>query len=417
MNQERTLLEGLVYYLSILWKYRWLIIAITVAAGIGVIAYCAASILLPPEKSPLPNQYTASAIILVQKGAENDLSSSIRSALGIMSSPADPSTGFDNSAFLLMVLQSRTVLDKMVEEFGIVKKYGITDHIKSQSRKILLANLHFENNRAAAAITISYKDVDPVFARNLTNRMVSLLSEWYSQNMGSSKLRQKQLLGDKIGEVKADVDRLEGRQNELQKKYGVLTAQDLGASQASALAALRSQLILKEIDIKNYASIATAEDPKLKQLQGERQNIFDLINRMQQGMPEIQGSKAGPESLPDVQTEFNNLTVELDVQRKIYNTLSHQFEVLKLTSDSEPPFQVMELAEVPDAKSGPQRIRIIAEVIIIALVASAAMSFLLNGLSQGKAGPDSTLMEAAIARLPWRIGEKEKKKTIPKKGS
>ena len=29
--------------------------------------------------------------------------------------------------------------------------------------------------------------------------------------------------------------------------------------------------------------------------------------------------------------EFNNLTVELDVQRKIYNTLSHQYEVLKLT--------------------------------------------------------------------------------------
>ena len=138
---------------------------------------------------------------------------------------------------------------------------------------------------------------------------------------------------------------------------------------------------------------------------------------MQQGMPEIQDSKASPESLPDVQTEFNNLSVELDVQRKIYNTLSHQFEVLKLTSDSEPPFQVMELAEVPDAKSGPQRIRIIAEGIIIALVASAALSFLLNGVSQQKAGAGSALMEAAIARLPWRIGEKAKKKTIPKKGS
>ena len=382
MNEERSLLEGLVYYLAILWKYRWLIVAVTAAATIGVLAFCAASILLPPEKSPLPNQYTASATILVQKSAENDLSSSIRSALGILTSPADTSTGFDAGAFLLMVLQSRTFLDKIAEEFGIVDKFHIKDQIKSRSRKVLVANLHFDNNRAAAAITISYKDTDPVFAKNLTNRMVSLLSDWYSQNMGSSKQRQKQLLEEKITEVKADIDTLESRQNELQKKYGVLTAQDLGASQASALAALRSQLILKEIDIKNYSSIATMDDPKLQQMQEERQSISDLINGMQQGMPETLDSKINPQSLPDVQTEFNNLSVELDVQRKIYNTISHQYEVMKLTSDSEPPFQVMELAEVPDTKSGPQRTRIIAEAIVIAFISSAALAFLLNGVSQ-----------------------------------
>ncbi len=382
MNEERSLLEGLVYYLAILWKYRWLIVAVTAAATIGVLAFCAASILLPPEKSPLPNQYTASATILVQKSAENDLSSSIRSALGILTSPADTSTGFDAGAFLLMVLQSRTFLDKIAEEFAIVDKFHIKDQIKSRSRKVLVANLHFDNNRAAAAITISYKDTDPVFAKNLTNRMVSLLSDWYSQNMGSSKQRQKQLLEEKITEVKADIDTLESRQNELQKKYGVLTAQDLGASQASALAALRSQLILKEIDIKNYSSIATMDDPKLQQMQEERQSISDLINGMQQGMPETLDSKINPQSLPDVQTEFNNLSVELDVQRKIYNTISHQYEVMKLTSDSEPPFQVMELAEVPDTKSGPQRTRIIAEAIVIAFISSAALAFLLNGVSQ-----------------------------------
>jgi uncharacterized protein involved in exopolysaccharide biosynthesis len=413
--QERTLLEGLAYYLSILLKYRWLIISITATATIGAIAFCFASIRLPPEKSPLPNQYTASATILVQRGTENDLSSSIRSALGIANNPTDRSSEFDNGALLLMVLQSRTVLDKIAEEFEIPKKYHIPDRSKSQSRRKLLANLRFENNRAAAAITISYKDIDPVFAKNLTNGLVSLLSEWYSQNMGSSKLKQKQLLEAKINEVKADVDSLESRQNELQKKYGALTAQDLGASQASALAALRSQLILKEIDIRNYASIATADDPKLLQLQGERQYIADLINRTQKGMPEILGNKDGAENLPDVQTEFNNLSIELDVQRKIYNTLSHQYEVLKLTSDSEPPFQIMELAEVPDAKSGPQRIVLIEEVALIALLTSVVLSFLLNGISQIRSKAGSVMIESERARLPWRLGEKTSSKIISKK--
>jgi tyrosine-protein kinase Etk/Wzc len=396
LNQERTLLEVLLHYLSILFRYRLLIISVTVVAAVGVIAFCVASVRLPPEKSPLPNKYTASAIILVQKGAENDLSSAIRTALGIATGPADAQTGFDSGAFLLMVLQSRTFVDRIVEEFGINKKYGISDQHKSQSRKILLGNLRFENNRATASVTISYTDIDPVFARNLTNRMVALLSEWYSENMGSSTSRQKKLLEEKIAEVKADIDRLQDRQNTLQKKYGVLTAQDLGASQASALAALRSQLILKDIDINNYSSISTAADPKLQQMQEERQSIVAQISRIQQGMPETSDSSTSQTSVPDVQTEFNNLTVELDVQKKIANTLSHQYEVLKLTSDSEPPFQVMELAEIPDMKSGPQRTTLIAEVIAGAFIASLALALLLNGVSQ--------------------IRRAQEKKTIPRKG-
>jgi tyrosine-protein kinase Etk/Wzc len=375
-------LEGLIHYASILFRYRVLIIGLTAGAAIVVVAFCIASIRLPSQKSPLPNKYTASAIILVQRGAENDLSVAIRSALGIVNSVPGAQAGFDTAAFLLMVLQSRTFLDKIVEEFNIVGKYRISDNIKSQARRILLSKIKLESSRATDAITISYTDIDPVFARDVTNRMVALLSEWYSQNMGSSSKRQKQLLEEKIGEVKAEIDRLENRQNELQKKYGVLTAQDLGLSQASALAALRAQLILKEIDIENQSNIYTADDPRLRQLQEERQSIVDSISRMQRGMPATVDSTTSPASLPDVQTEFNNLTVELDVQRKISNTLSHQYEVMKLTSDSEPPFQVLELAEIPDQKSGPQRIRIIEEVVAVAFIVSVVLAFFLNGVSQ-----------------------------------
>ena len=220
--------------------------------------------------------------------------------------------------------------------------------------------------------------------------MVALLNEWFAQNIGSSNLKQKQLLEEKVKEVKADIDKLEGRLKDLQKKYGVLGAQDLGTSQASALAALRSQLILKEIDIKNYSTVSAIEDPKLQQLRDERQNILDLISQTQQGITDVQGGSSGQKSLPDLQIEFNNLTVELDVQRKIYNTLSHQYEVLKLTSEPDSAFQVMELAEVPDSKSGPSRTKIVAIATIAAFVVSAALAFLLNALAKLRRGRMNT---------------------------
>jgi tyrosine-protein kinase Etk/Wzc len=382
METERTLMEGLIHYFSILRKYRWVVIGITAGAALGVIAFCAASVLLPPNRSPLPNTYTASAVILVHQGAEGELSQSIRTALGITGTQADSGTGFDNGAFLTMLLQSRTMLDKVVDEFGIINKYGVIHQEKSASRRMIRSKLRFDNNVTTGTLTISCTDTDPVFARDVANRLVSLLQEWYAQNLGSTAQQQTQLLEEKINEVQTDIDKLQQQLGELQKKYGVMTAQDLDTSQASALAALRSQLILKDIDIKNYADTNAPQDARMSQLKRERQEILDLINRMQQGMAAGSENDPGSNSFADVQAEFNNLTVELDIQRKIYNTLSHQTEVLKLTSNSAPPFQVMELAEVPDAKSGPQRVRIVEEVIGIALVISVFLAFFLNAVSE-----------------------------------
>lgn len=379
---ERTLLEGLLYYVAVLLKYRWLIIVTTGAAALAAIAFSVVSILLPPDKSPLPNKYSASATVLVQKGMGDNLSASIISALGIETQATDTAVGFDTGALVLLVLKSRTFLDKVVEEFGIVQRYNITDQIKTKSRELLLAQSSFSYSRNTATVEISFEDIDPVFARDVTNRMVALLNAWFAQNIGSSNLKQKQLLEEKVREVKADIDKLEGRLKELQKRYGVLGAQDLGTSQASALASLRSQLILKEIEIKNYSTVSAIEDPKLQQLREERQNILDLIAQTQQGLTDVQGGGSGQKSLPDLQIEFNNLTVELDVQRKIYNTLSHQYEVLKLTSEPDSAFQVMELAEIPDSKSGPMRSTIVAAVTLIAFGASVVAALVLHSLAQ-----------------------------------
>ena len=51
---ERTLLEGILYYLGILWRYKWLIFAVTVAAAVGSVIFSIITLRLPPDRSPLP---------------------------------------------------------------------------------------------------------------------------------------------------------------------------------------------------------------------------------------------------------------------------------------------------------------------------------------------------------------------------
>ena len=65
-SSERTLLESAIYYLSVLLKYKRLIIWVTGLAAIGVVAFSIVTIILPPEKSPLPNIYRAQSVLLLQ---------------------------------------------------------------------------------------------------------------------------------------------------------------------------------------------------------------------------------------------------------------------------------------------------------------------------------------------------------------
>ena len=110
-TSERTGLEWFIFFISILLKYKWLIIGITAAAAILVVAFSILTLMLPPEKSPLPNQYRARATLIVQETETGGLDSVV-AALGLaLPGPAEGGYGsLDYGQLALMVLNSRILL-------------------------------------------------------------------------------------------------------------------------------------------------------------------------------------------------------------------------------------------------------------------------------------------------------------------
>ncbi|MDR2409577.1 MAG: hypothetical protein LBE13_15910, partial [Bacteroidales bacterium] len=62
---------SLIDLFAVLWRRRVTIIVLTLVAAAGVVAFSVVSLVLPPETSPLPNEYTPKALMLI-----NDSSSS-----------------------------------------------------------------------------------------------------------------------------------------------------------------------------------------------------------------------------------------------------------------------------------------------------------------------------------------------------
>ncbi len=376
-------IELLLRYYAIIMRKKWIIIGITGICSIAAVALAVVSIKLPPNRSPLPNTYTAEAILFVMPNEQNDISTSILSALG-MSQHNNPTSGFNNGDLILEILRSRTIIDRLLDDLKIHDRYRVSQSEKSKARAIVLANLNFLYSRNTGSLRLSFVSTDPVFARDVVNRTVELLNEWFVQNRGMAKQKTKQVLEEKLHEVKADIDRLQARLKNLQQKYGVLNAEELGVSQAASLASLRSQLIMKEIEIKNYSIYSRINDPRLKQLNEELENLKDLINRNQISMASTVRESSSQRSIADVAQEFSQLTNELDIQQRIYNTLSPQYEAAKLSPESEPIFEVFEMAQVPDTKTGPRRSRLVMMASAGSFAFSIALVLLLNILAEWK---------------------------------
>ena len=285
---ERTLLEGVLHYIAIILKYKIMIISITIISVVIIVSFSIISLILPPEISPLPNQYRAYAVVVFQEGGGGSTGmASMLTAFGV-----ENTTGVVNPSQLAMqVLRSRPFLDRVVDEFSIINKYEIIDKIRTNSRNIILFNSEIDYNRDSGALTISFTDIDPSFASELVNYEVELLEEWFLKEGISLRSQQLSMMEEKIEELNNEISGIEGKIESFQKEHGVLDIMEIAASQSTMLTDLRTRLNQVELEISNYSEYSTIEDPALTILKNQKNTIINQIKRIEEGYTGVMDGK------------------------------------------------------------------------------------------------------------------------------
>lgn len=316
---------SLIDLFAVLWKYKFLIISVTVIAMIAVLIFSIVSISLPPEKSYLPNKYTAQAQMLINNdssssgGLSSMLSSSGLGSLASMAGLNVSGGASSNSALAGYLVHSNSVLDDIAQKFDIIDRYKIIEYEKSSSREALKGVLSSSFDDETGIFSVSFTDIDPVFARDVVNYVVNLLEKRFL-DMGIDKNR--------------------------------LTKENLEAN----------------ID-NTYKEILKLQ----KEIQEIESSVSNVYN---------------PSQTKSVIMDATLKKMELSVQQEIYAQLKAQYEMLKVTMSSEQPtFQILEYAEVPDKKSAPSRGMLCIIVTFAAFFVSVFLAFLLNAIKNIKNDP------------------------------
>jgi uncharacterized protein involved in exopolysaccharide biosynthesis len=372
--------------MATLLRHKRTIIRGTIGVALIVIFVAIGSLLLPAAKSYLPNVYTPKADILISEDTSSGLSSMLASSgLGGLASLAGISGGSGPSGDLAVFLATAdSSLDELNSAFDFTHRYKIKKNIIMSTRKAVKKHLKVELDDKTNIITLSFTDIDPNFAHNVVNKLVEILDRRFEALGGNKAESQKVLLEQKLADVQAQIDMIEAKIKTFQAKYGVLSVEALATEQITVLAQMRSQLILKDLEIENYEKFSKIDDPVIRRLKSERDSIQAKITELEQGNSVLPSQR----EIPKISFEYAGLERDLMVQTEVFKTLTEQYELAKLnatgTGDT---FQVIDLAEVPDQKSGPSRVLICVVATMVGFVLSIFLALILEAIKNIRNDP------------------------------
>jgi len=312
---------SLIDLFAVLWRRKIMIIVITVLAMIGVVVFSIVSIVLPPEISPLPNRYTPRALMLIDDSSSPG-GAAIGGGLAAFAGLGGMRTGATYSDLAVFLFGTHSLLDSVVDEFNLIERFEIEDSPRASSREALRRLLRASFDERSGVLTVTFTDIDPVFARDVVNFTVGYLENRF----------------DSLG---LDRNRIE--------------QENLEVNLANVF---RDILLLEEESRRLEQSLTAA------------------------------AFMGGP--LPAITADINRIAMELGAMRQVYTQLRVQNEMLKITMASETPmFQILELAEVPDRRSGPSRGLICIIVSMAAGFFAVFLAFALNAISNIRNDPEA----------------------------
>jgi uncharacterized protein involved in exopolysaccharide biosynthesis len=375
-------------FLIVLSKRRRFILLFTVGAAI----LTAVVILL------IPSRYTAQTVILPPM-QNSSMSSALLSQVGgsgALASMAGASLGIKNPGDMYVSLfHSRTVEDAVIQRFGLMARYKAKR--ASDARKQFEAHSKVVLGAKDGLITIDVWDRDPSFAAAIANGYVEEFRKLTS-NLAISEAAQRRIFfQQQLLKANEDLSKAEEAMKGTQQSTGVLQIDSQTRSLIESAAALRAQVVAKEVQIQGMRTYAADDNPELLQAKEQLAALRDQLARLA-GTGKGSGGDSGLDSgasfivpkgkVPEAGMEYIRKLRDVKYYETISELISKQFEVAKLDEARQgAAVQVVDLAETPDVRSYPKRTITVLVATALAFMLACGWAFLTGQILHKKQDP------------------------------
>jgi len=366
-------------HLRFLWGHRGLLLrtfllallASTVIAFLIPARYDATTQLMPPDNQSGTGMALLSAVTGRAAGA------------GGLEGVAGDLLGVKHSGALFVgVIQSRTVRDRLIEEFGLRRIYHAS---KSEDARQSLSNhTSIYEDRKSGIIAITVDDHDPRRAAALAQAYVTELDRLVAQVSTSSARRERIFLEERLRAVKQDLNGAAKKFSEFASKNTAIDIPAQGKAMVEAAATLQGDLIAAESELHGLEAIYTDQNIRVR---ATRARVAELRRQLGKigGDSDAAGAlspKSDPSLYPSIRqlpmlgVTYADLYRQTKIEETVFELLTQQYELAKVREAKEiPSVKVLDAAVVPTKVSFPNRPIFIIAGTIFAILAVCAWLF------------------------------------------
>ena len=391
-NDDEISLMDLISVIAKRWKF---IFFSTFIAAVLILGYSVYTLKAAPDAplNKLPNVYQPKVIVRLQESSNSSSLSSMlgSSDLGFLSGLVGGGTGGSSNADLAQALiKGNTLADQVAGEMDFISKYNIEKYPRTSARRAYTENLTVEYDATTGFLTIGFEDIDPVFATEVVNRSLELLETRFRGLTMESIITRKAFLEQQLEDQEKALDKAQANLIEFQKTYGIVDIESQTTAQITELTDLNSSLVQKEVELNNLKGNRRIEDPQVRRLENEIENLKQLIDAKTMGFQDFSTTSdyIPQNKLPELTAIYSNLKNEATLISQMYLTFKGQYESVKLEeADNSKQFQIIERAEVPELKAKPSRAKICMIVTIAVMFLAVFLSFIFEYFDRVKKDP------------------------------
>jgi tyrosine-protein kinase Etk/Wzc len=278
-------------------------------------------------------------------------------SLGSLGGLAGAATGLKNpNDQFVSLLTSRTVQDKLIQDFGLVERYDVK---YSEDARVSLLKKATVNGGKDGLITVSVEDNDPLLAARLANAHVVELSSLLARLAITEAQQRRAFFEAQLAKAKDGLTKAEQALLTTGVSANVIKSRPEGA--VGGLAALQAGIAAQEVKVASMRGYLAESAPDFRQAMTELSALRSQLKRAEQS--QLSGSASDSDYIAKYR--------DFKYYETLFELFAKQFELARIDESREGAvIQVVDVALPPERKSKPKKG-------LIAVVATLASGFIL----------------------------------------
>lgn len=338
-------------FLLVLARRKWFIVKVVLASTIIALIV---SLLWPTTFK--------STVVVMPPAQQRSLPGGLGGLVGSMLPLTFDSENINPEA-LAVILNSRTVREKLITEFDLMDVYG--HRFIEQTLRQLDSNTRIQLIREGGfgfspitAIELNVIDREPERAQEMANFYIAHLDSVVAIINRANIQERLNTIEKRFLQNLEDMEEAENKFREFQEKHGIIDIESQSRVLVNALADAISQKTEVEIEINILESLVGQNSPELMNLRRMRTELDRVISDLtKRGEAEAELTIIPSlEEVPDLGLQYMRLYRDVVVQGKIYETIFPQFVQQQMLAETERRnIQIIDYAHLPTYKDGPKR--------------------------------------------------------------